>query len=749
MQDQEAFLRQLRDIFAVEAGEHLRSLQEGLLALGKESHPEESPLIQPIYRAAHSLKGAARAVDFLEIESLCHGVENVFSAVLKKEASFSPSLFEALERTIDAIDSLVRGQKSGASAVKELLADLTGKTALETRSKEAKPLEAKTQEAKPQEAKPREGAAGVAAAPGSKPAETTQPMPQAPIQPAPQSTLRVGAERLEKILFAAEELIPLKLAFGRNLLALGELASELQAALDELPRASRRTALEDRMEALKSLIRKTEEDVRGFKVLADSLMEDARGALMLPCSHIAAGFPKMIRDLSRDLGKEIDFSMEGESLELEKTILERIKDPLVHLLRNCADHGIETPQERLEKGKPGRGRIRFIAQPLDDGMVEFIVRDDGRGVDAEKIKAFALKTGDLGPGEAASIDQASLLNKIFLPGFSTSSSVTDISGRGLGLTIVRERAEELGGRVELESQPGRGSLFRLVLPASRANFRGIVVSLGGMSCIVPTSYVLKAVRLGQEEIHSSGGSETITVDGKPCPLLHLGDLLGVPRLLQAETPARLPALLVDSGGTRLGLLVDSVLGEEEILVKPLGHLLSKLRHVLGAALMGNGDILAVLDLRSLAREGLSGSKTAPRPAPPAMSAPSAPKPSARKKSILVVEDSITSRTLIKSILESSGYAVSTAGDGLEGLAALSTGDFDLLVSDVEMPRMDGFALIQALRADPRLQRLPAILVTSLETREHREKGAAAGANAYISKSDFAQSNLLEAIRRYV
>jgi two-component system chemotaxis sensor kinase CheA len=723
MQDQEAFLKQLREIFALEAGEHLRVLQEGLLSLEKETSPEESPLIQPIFRAAHSLKGAARAVDFLDIESICHAVESVFSSVQKKDLSLEPTLFDSLNKAIDKIDSLVKGEKLSAQAIKDLVIELGKK------NEKPKPTTPNAEEPAPKPAGLEPAGSNSA---GSKPAG-----------PKAAATLRVRAERLEKILTSAEELIPLKLAFSRNVAAFKDLTEVFKSALGSVPQGTFHASLANRLGSAKALIEKSEEDLRSFNEVAENLMEDARGALMLPCAHITAGFPKMIRDLSRDLGKDIDFSMEGESLELEKTILERIKDPLVHLLRNCADHGIESPQERQSRGKAGQGKIRLSAQPLDDGMVEFVIEDDGRGVDIEKIRDFALRTGNLSSKEAQTADKTVLLKRIFLPGFTTSPMVTDISGRGMGLAIVKETVEELGGSIELETNLGKGSSFHLVLPSSRATFQGIVVSLGTLACIVPTANVVKALKVSQREIRSHAGAETIAVDGKPYPVLPLGDLLGLQRNIQPDTPEYVQILLAESGDAKLGLLVDAVMDEEEVLVKPLGSLLAKLKHVLGVAVMGNGDILPVLDMRTLVQAGLSGTRT------PRKFADSAPKAPERQKSILVVEDSITSRTLIKSILEAAGYKVETANDGIEGLTSLKSGAFDLLVSDVEMPRLDGFGLIQALRAEPRFQRLPAILVTSLETREHREKGVAAGANAYIAKSDFAQSNLLETIRRFI
>ncbi|TXT51127.1 MAG: two-component system chemotaxis family sensor kinase CheA [Spirochaetes bacterium] len=716
-QDQEAFLGQLREIFALEAGEHLRALQEGLFSLEKELLPEESPLIQPIFRAAHSLKGAARAVDLLDIESICHAVESVFSSVQKKDLSLGPALFDSLNKAIDRIDSLVKGEKLSAQAIKDLVAEL-GK---------------KTESPK---------------APAAQPAPVHPGLDAVEIAPKPDSlkpaaTLRVSAERLEKILTSTEELIPLKLAFSRNVAAFKDLAEEFKSAMGSIPVGPLQIHLADKLDSAKAWIGKSQDDLRGFNAVAESLMEDARYALMLPCAHITAGFPKMIRDLSRDLGKDIGFSVEGETLELEKTILERIKDPLVHLLRNCADHGIESPHERQGRGKSSQGKIRLSAQPLDDGMVEFVIEDDGRGVDIEKIRNFAVKTGNLSVTEAQAVEKSALLDRIFLPGFTTSPMVTDISGRGMGLAIVKEAVEELGGSISLDTDQGKGSVFRLILPSSRATFQGIAVSLGTLACIVPTANVVKVLRVKQMDIHSHAGAETITVDGKPHPVLPLGDLLGLPRNIRPDTPAYLQILLTESGGAKLGLLVEAVLDEEEVLVKPLGSFLAKLKHVLGVALLGNGDILPVLDLRTLVRAGLSEAQS------PGKSADSGHKAPEKQKSILVVEDSITSRTLIKSILESAGYKVDTANDGIEGLTSLKEGNFDLLVSDVEMPRLDGFGLIEALRADPRFLRLPAILVTSLETREHREKGVAAGANAYIAKSDFAQSNLLETIRRFI
>jgi two-component system chemotaxis sensor kinase CheA len=395
-------------------------------------------------------------------------------------------------------------------------------------------------------------------------------------------------------------------------------------------------------------------------------------------------------------------------------VLEAVKEPLIHLVRNAVDHGIEPPEARAAAGKPRRGRLAATISSLEGGRVEIVLEDDGRGLDTARVREAAQRAGIAEPAG----DEAALA-LVQQSGMSTSFVVTDVSGRGLGLAIVKEQVEKLGGDMVMTSRPGHGMRIRLVVPASISTFRGLPVRAGGQTFLLPVGAV-------EHVVHRDALDPAVTVAA-------LADLLGV---AANGTPPQACAIL-RSGEARAGVLVDEVLGDREVLVKDFAPPLVHLRHVAGAGLMDTSELVLILrpaDLVAGAREVR----------------PKRPEPAAeptREATILVVDDALTTRAMERSLLEVAGYRVEVAVDGLEAWRMLRGGGFDLVVSDVDMPRMDGFELTSRIRADPRLADLPVVLVTALEGHEDQRRGLEAGANAYVVKSSFERSSLLETIKR--
>jgi two-component system, chemotaxis family, sensor kinase CheA len=429
----------------------------------------------------------------------------------------------------------------------------------------------------------------------------------------------------------------------------------------------------------------------------------------------------------------------GGEIEIDRQILEEMKDPLVHLVRNCIDHGIETPKQREERGKPPRATIRIAIIPKGADKVKIVVSDDGAGIDVQKVRAASLKLGLVSPEDAQIMDEQQVSDLIFKSGLSTSPMITEISGRGLGLAIVREKAEKVGGTVSVGPKPAGGTKFRLMLPLALARFRGVLVRVGESLFVIPTQRVQRVLRVSRDEIKSVENRETIQIDARAASAVRLSDVLEIARRNADTDPkSKVPVLILAWAGEQIGFFVDEVLDEREVLVKSLGKQLPRVRNIAGAAILGTGKVLPVLDVADLMQSAVKlASATA------VLETEEAP------KSILVAEDSITSRTLLKNILEFAGYRVKTAVDGAEALAVLATEGFDLVVSDVEMPRMSGFDLTARIRADKRLAQLPVVLVTALDSRQDRERGVDVGANAYIVKSSFDQGNLLEVVRRLI
>jgi two-component system chemotaxis sensor kinase CheA len=512
------------------------------------------------------------------------------------------------------------------------------------------------------------------------------------------------------------------------------------------------SALENK---LASLARQTELDRQSVGKLVDDLLEDSKRLLMLPFSTLVNPLPKMVRDLARDQGKESELVIRGGEIEIDKRVLEEMKDAFIHILRNGVDHGVEKPAERARLNKPGRATITVVASQVNGNKVEILVSDDGAGVDLEKLKEAAVRLGILARADAQALGDPDALELMFHSEVSTSPIITEISGRGLGMAIVRAKVEKLGGQIAVESRRQVGTALRMVLPLTLARFRGILVEAGGSVFVVPTVNVERVLRVNPLEIKTVENRETLSLQGRAVSLARLDAVLEIARgtvpvperglspSTNGDDSEPVPVVVLRSAAERMAFAVDEVLHEEEVLVKPFKKPLARVRNIAGATVLGSGKAVAILNVADLFKSARKFTAAAVRAAVAGKEAKT------EKRKLLVVEDSITSRMLLKNILESAGYQVKTAVDGVDAFTALREERFELVVSDVEMPRMNGFDLTGRIRADKRLAELPVVLVTALESREERERGIEAGANAYIVKSNFEQSNLLDTVRRLV
>jgi two-component system, chemotaxis family, sensor kinase CheA len=731
------FLRALRATFKVEAAEHLQTIGTGLLEMERSAAPaEQAQLIETVFRAAHSLKGAARAVDFTEIESLCQSLEDLFAAWRRGETLPTPSTFDTAHRSVDKMSQAIAapddteragqpvgerqptsaGQGTPSATAHASLVALTGETdtvRMAVSSLDARLLEAEEMLAAKLAAEQRATDLGALAS-----GFTDWRKEWARVQPRTRM-LRLSMER------------PSDTAAASDLLALAEFFEwnhEYLRALEGKVAALRRTAGQDRL-----LIGK----------LVDDLLENSKKLLMLPLATLSGLLSKLVRDLSRDQGKEAELTIRGGEVTIDKRILEELKDPLIHVLRNCVDHGVETPDQRSSAGKRPRATITLAAAALNGNQVEISVSDDGAGIDIEKVKQAADRRGLVAPNTFDQLTESAALALVFESNLSTSPMITQVSGRGLGLAIVREKAEKLGGGVAIESRRGSGTTLRLTLPLTLATFRGVLIEAARRLFIVPTAQVERVTRFNSQDVQTVEGRNTLALNGRVVALADLAAVLQLPPAPpRADGPAATPALILGTGEHRVAFAVDAVLDEREVLVKRFTKPLSRVRNIAGATILGSGEVAPILNVTDLLRSARIATATVGRHASPQRTPPPA-------KRLLVVEDSITSRMLLKGILESAGYDVKTAVDGIEAFTALRTGRFDLVVSDVEMPRMNGFDLTVRIRADRALAELPVVLVTALESREDRERGIDVGANAYLVKSSLDQSNLLEALARLI
>lgn len=773
------FLKKLFATFKIEAHEHIKVLSFGLIQLEKTSEEEkQKELTETVFREAHSLKGAARSVNMTEIEAICQSLEDVFAALKRKEIALSSRLFDVLHQAVDSVQKRIvrigdRTTDLEQSRLTEIIERLRKASAVArgeergTRSEEQESeVGGQWSVVGGQEAKSIEELTAV-------PAEAGKPAPMTP------ETIRVSASKLTAILLQAEELLFAKLAAGQRVAELREVTSafamrekEWAKLHPEVKRFRHTLGKEDEQiptrrnsssslslldffdrdysylrsleNKLTTLLKSAQRDHHSLGRMVDGLLEDMKKVLILPFSSVLEVFPKLVRDLSREQGKEADLVTRGEQVEIDRRILELIKDPLIHLVRNCMDHGIEKPQERVRNKKPPKGLIT-IAVEQKNSRAEIVVSDDGNGIDTTRIKAAAVRLGFLSNDEAEKMGDSEVLPLIFQSGVTTSPIITDISGRGLGLSIVREKVENLGGTISFETSPGSETIFRIALPLTLATFRGVIIQLAEHLFVLPTANVERVVRISKDEIRTVENRETIELNGQVVSLVRLEEVLELTRRKKSTDPVESqPAVVIASGGKRIAFGVDEIINEQEVLQKNLGKQLSRVRNIAGAAVLGTGNVVPILNALDLMKSAVRMSSASLKPA---LAPPKIKK--AKRQSLLVVEDSITARMLLKNILETAGYAVITAVDGIDAFTRLKSEEFDLVVSDVDMPRMNGFDLTTKIRSDKKLADIPVVLVTALESREDRERGIEVGANAYIVKSSFDQSNLLEIIKRLI
>lgn len=468
----------------------------------------------------------------------------------------------------------------------------------------------------------------------------------------------------------------------------------------------------------------------------DRLQEQSMRLAMLPTASIFAPFPRLVRNICRELGKEVDLDLDGGGTELDKQVLEQIVDPIRHLLINAIDHGIEAPDDREAAGKPRRGSLRVTARQQGRQVV-IEVSDDGKGIDPKTVRSSAIRKNLIETTDELSDQEALAL--LFQPGFSTAGIVTDTSGRGVGLDVVKEAADRLKGTVDIDSTPGEGTKFSITLPITLAIVEAVLVNSGGQEFAIPVSAVEEVVGIPEHEVQNVGGREAIVLRDRTTSLVSLSEIL---RLPPDETRDG-PVIVVATATRRVAFRAGELIGQQEVVIKGLGTFLPRTRHVAGASILGDGRVILVLDPYELidsARRPIGVGAAPTRRRTAVVGADS---------TVLVVDDSLAIREMLRSIFQAAGYRVDTAIDGVDALAKFAQGRYDGVITDVEMPRMDGFGLVEAIRDRPGTEGLPVIMVTSLAKEEDRRRGLDVGANAYIVKSAFDQSRLLDTLRSLV
>jgi two-component system sensor histidine kinase and response regulator WspE len=733
----------LFDLFRSEAEQHCGALADGLLRLEREAH--DPALVEPLMRAAHSVKGAARIIGLDVAVSLAHAMEDCLIRIQKGQETPNAARVDDLLKGADLLLGLSR-QSDEAAARVWLEGQSAAVDALCVAF--AQPAAAVAPPAAP----PQPAATAQPAAATAQPAAVTAP-PAAPVQPAatmqpaaPASSVLVHSSTLDSLLRLSGE----ALVEGRRLERLGDLVTRAQRINrtlrdslehrgDEPSAAALRDAAAEMGRTLTALAERISASSRRGADIGTTLHAEALDARMRPFKDACTALPRTVRDLARGLGKSVRLDVSGEQVSVDRDILRQLEAPLGHLVRNCLDHGLETPDERAAAGKPAEGALRVEARH-HAGSLLVSVGDDGRGIDRARLRARIVERGLSTPEMVQSLADAELLDFLFLPGFSTATTVTDVSGRGVGLDVVRAMAHGVGGSVEVRSDPGRGTTFSMRLPVTLSVVRAAMVSIAGEPYALPLARLERIDRVPRESLETVEGRATARISDQSVGLVKASTLL---ELGDAEPKG--DSLAVVSVGARdrlCGLIVDDFLGEDDLVIRTLDPRLGKVPHVSAASIRDDGQLLLLLDADDLVQSALQllgegRIRGAARPAQPTGTA--------RRRRVLVVEDSITVREVERQMLQREGYEVDVAVDGMDGWNALQRGGYDIVLSDVDMPRMNGIDFIRTLRADPRFATIPVIIVSYKDRVEDREAGLQAGATAYLTKGSFHDRSLLATV----
>lgn len=798
MPDDNIFFNRLLQIFKAEAAEHLGVISDNTLKIEKINNIEESKnLIEGILRAAHSLKGSAHSVSMLDIVSICQALESIFLLLKNDQLGLSTNLFDLIYQSIDIIQLLLSNEKKKVpiSALLQKLSDLEEEAdfpAIHVRnvSKKEEKIENEkiievitenilipelqiTEAAKTETKELIEEAVNpekktVNNQTNISNSETLVNINNTSSNVLP-TTVRISIKKLDDLLRQAEEMLSIKLVTEQKVKELNttfemfekwekecsKIYSEIKILVQNTEKttdhnysrllesmSSNSTNTKVLKNRIRNMISSGEQDKNLTAEMIDNLLDNIKIALMLPFSSILEAFPRIIRDISKEQGKDVELVMKGTSIEIDKRILEELKDALMHLIRNSIDHGIETTEIREKRNKNPKGNISINISQVSNNKVEIIISDDGSGIDADHIKNIALKSGIISKEEINALNQQQILSLIFQSGFSTSPIITDISGRGLGLAIAREKVEKLGGNISVDSNK-QGTSFKITLPLTLSTFRGLIVRASTSYFVIPLFNVEYTMRIRKKEINTVENKEVIVLNDQVIAFKSLADVLKVPQSNDLDLKNRktefIQVVIVTSADKKIAFQVEEILNEQEVMIKGLGKHLSRVNNIAGVTILGTGKIVPLLNIQDLIKTAANHKSTT--------IVSNKEKDEKKQYSILIAEDSITSRTLLKNILEMAGYKVKTTIDGMDAFAELKESNYDLLISDVEMPRMDGFQLTSKVRAEKKLSHLPVILITSLNEKAHKEKGVDVGANAYIVKSDFNQSNLLDIIPR--
>jgi chemotaxis protein histidine kinase CheA len=706
--------------FRAEVEERVASLSAGLLQL--ESHPSPRQVIGGLFRDAHTVKGSARMLGLDGVLQVAHRCEDLLGGLRDGRVFVRRDIIDLLLAACDGITGAMPGLEDPvpdehlqalSAALDEAIAGDNPVTVPQ--------LVCAVEESLDDDDRRVRGGDSVRVA-TEKVYELLDIVGEA----------ELDARRIER---ASVVLDALGVEHGRWLRSLRDGLKDSDTSADSSLALNRLVSVADQLAAATRDIRELVDAAHGRLA---QVRDGAMGLAMVPVRRVVAGLPRVVRDVAADTGKDVRLVLVGEEVELDKQVLDGVSDALKHLVVNAVDHGCETPAQRMAAGKPAQATVTVAARAAG-GTVVLEVSDDGAGIDEDEVRAAAIARGLL-PSDST-LNGHALMQLLFLPSFSTAEEVTERSGRGVGLDVVHEAVEALGGAVDLRSTPGLGTTFTLTLPVTLGVLRCLIARIGDERYALPVPGIVESITLKDATVHALAGAPVVVRHGATLPLLDLGAALDAPGSRDAKA-----AVIVRHADRQVAWAVDGLDGELELVVKDLGPFFGRLPLVSGATIDGDGSVVCLVDLRELMTDGASPAHV---PAPSLAEPTAQRQPVGRRPRVLVVEDSVGVRELERVILEGAGYDVTTAVDGLDGAARLKDDPADLVVSDVEMPGMDGFALTRTIRRTRGWEQVPVIIMTSRGSEDDQRAGLEAGASAYLLKTEFDQNQLVETVRRLV
>ncbi|MDK2955642.1 MAG: two-component system, chemotaxis family, sensor histidine kinase and response regulator WspE [Desulfovibrionales bacterium] len=734
------------ELFRVEAEGNAQVLSTGLVEL--EAAGASPERVEPLMRAAHSIKGAARIVGLANAVGLAHAMEDALSAAQHGERTLSSNDIDLLLKGTDVLAQLSKTPAEKLPALTVELAPRMEELGQAIRSGEAPAAQhliaeyAVSEEKEP--AEPTESAA------------PTQPPAAAPSVAETDGVVRISARNLSQLMaLSGETLVETSrlTPFSESLLQIKnkqrEMAGFLEAMQERLERddfAGLGKILNQAAHGLSQCRRNLVEHIEDFDIfvrrsdnLHNRLHNHVLAGRMRPFGDGVHGFPRLIRDIAKSLNKKAVLKIKGKDTQVDRDILDRLEAPLNHILRNAVDHGLETPEERREAGKPELGVITLEARH-SAGMLAVTVSDDGRGMDPERIRSKVIAKGMASEEMARQMNRAELMEFLFLPGFTTTDTVTEISGRGVGLDVVHTMIQEVGGNVRAESTPGKGMTFSMQMPLTLSVLRTLLVEVSGQPFALQLTRLDRILNLPFDEVRMVEDKQYFVLEGSNIGLVHAAQILELP-MQQTETDFHRIVVISDRMN-RYGLAVDRFLGERALVVTPVDSRLGKIQDVYAVARLWDGSPVFILDVEDLVRsvDGLIKGKRLAK-----LGLSKAERQSSAAKNILVVDDSLTVREVERKLLENAGFSVQTAVNGMDGLNTARLDSFDLIITDVDMPRMNGVELVRKIKADPELAATPIMIVSYKDRQEDRLAGLDAGADYYLTKGSFHDETLLQAV----